>query len=87
MIAVDAACVAVALARAGHVHVKERSLRMLVRWAQDHGLAWTIAQVDDDPGLTFVPTADGATPCRWWLIVAALTDRPFKAVTLRRVQP
>jgi hypothetical protein len=82
---IDAAAVAVALARRGHADVSVRCLRMLVRWAQDHGIAWTADQVDADPGLTFIPSADGAAPCRWWLIVAALTDRPFKAV--QRIAP
>jgi hypothetical protein len=52
----DAACVAVALARAGYPEVTARCLRMLTRWAQDHGVPWVLAQVDDDPGLTFVAT-------------------------------
>lgn len=52
----DAACVAVALARAGHAHVTARCLAQLVRWAQDRGVTWVLAQVDDDPGLTFILT-------------------------------
>lgn len=75
----DAACVAVALARAGHVHVTARCLRMLVRWAQDRGVAWVLTAVDDDPGLAFVATADDAAPgLSWhWHFGAPVLTRPW----------
>ena len=52
------ALVAVALAPYGYV--SEVCLRMLTRWAQDRGLEWVMEQVEDDPGLCWIPTADMA---------------------------
>jgi hypothetical protein len=31
-------------------------LTMLAEWAEKRGVEWTVAQVEADPGLTFVPT-------------------------------
>lgn len=65
---VDEATVSVVLARAGCRYVTERCLRMLVRWAQDRGVAWTVEQVLRDPGLTWLLSADAAcgSPAFLW---------------------
>jgi hypothetical protein len=60
------AAVSLGLAEAGfRGPIRERCLSMLIRWAQDRGLEWTVDQVLDDTGLTVIATADGAYGPPW----------------------
>jgi hypothetical protein len=52
---VDAAEVAVRLARTG-LPFSERALSSLVVYAHEHGLETVAGWVEDDPGLSFVPS-------------------------------
>lgn len=61
---IDAASVAVRLART-RLPFGERALSSLVAHAQEHGLDAVASWVEDDPGLSFVPS--WPFPMQWML--------------------
>jgi hypothetical protein len=54
---VNPAIVAVAIAeRFGAVHVGEHALSALVWWAREEGVEHVLDWIEDDPGLTIIPS-------------------------------
>lgn len=74
--------VALALAEAGfRGPITERSLRQLTRWAHDYGLSWVVEQVQEDPSLTWIATADVACGAPSWFFLSYLEARREQAAS------